>query len=145
MGHYIKIQPANTAELRQAIFEVRRSVFVQEQNVTAAEEYDSYEVSSDHLAATVDGRVVGTCRYRNTDKGVKLERFAVLKEYRSTNVGRELLAHCLSLLQHQSYIYLHAQVQVVGFYARYGFVQEGPKFAEAGIDHYKMVYKKVIV
>ena len=34
---------------------------------------------------------------------------------------------------------LHAQTQAVGFYRRFGFVEEGPEFMEAGIPHRTMV------
>lgn len=142
MGEIIITEPANSAVLRKSIFEVRRAVFVKEQSVSEAEEYDDYETSSTHLAASVDGKVVGTCRFRNTDKGTKLERFAVLKEYRGTGVGEDLLIHCLNLVQKEKYVYLHAQVQVVDFYAKYGFEKEGNMFEEAGIKHCKMVLNR---
>lgn len=141
MAKSIIIQPANSAELRKAIFGVRREVFVLEQEVSEEEEYDEYETSSFHLAAEVEGKVVGTCRFRNTDKGTKLERFAVLKEYRGHNVGENLVRHCLDLVHTEDHVYLHAQVQVVDFYAKLGFEAVGPQFEEAGIQHYKMVLR----
>ncbi len=142
MGKIIKIEPANTVALKQAVFEVRRLVFVQEQQVSEDEEYDEFETTSVHLAAISNGQVVGTCRFRTTDSGIKLERFAVLKEFRRMNVGASLLQYCLKLVGEANCVYLHAQVQVVGFYAQYGFVKQGEEFVEAGIRHYKMVLKK---
>lgn len=135
----IIIQPAQSADLRDAIFEVRSNVFVLEQNVPKSREYDEYEDSSEHLAALVDQQVVGTCRYRHTSNGVKLERFAVLREFRGLKIGEHLLAYCLDLVNDEPYVYLHAQIQVVDFYAKYGFIKEGPQFEDAGIQHYKMV------
>ena len=35
-------------------------------------------------------------------------------------------------------IYLHAQVDVIPFYEKIGFIKEGDQFEEAGIQHYKM-------
>ncbi len=144
MAKSIIIQPANSAELRKAIFGVRREVFVAEQEVSEGEEYDEYETSSFHLAAIVDGKIVGTCRYRSTDKGTKLERFAVLKEYRGKDVGECLVRHCLDLVHTEPHVYLHAQVQVVDFYAKFGFEAVGPQFEEAGIQHYKMVLESIV-
>lgn len=126
--------------MMKAVFKVRNEVFVQEQNVSEAEEYDNYETSSTHLAATLDGTVVGTCRYRNTEKGVKLERFAILKEERGLGIGRDLVNRCIHENRNSVTIYLHAQIQVVDFYNKLGFEREGPLFEEAGIQHYKMVY-----
>ena len=37
--------------------------------------------------------------------------------------------------------YMHAQEQVIPFYEKVGFIKEGDLFEEAGIMHYKMVYK----
>jgi len=141
MAKSIIIQPANSTELRKAIFDVRRKVFVLEQEVSEEEEYDEYETSSFHLAAEVDSKIVGTCRFRNTDNGTKLERFAVLKEYRGNNVGEKLIQYCLKLVCNEPHVYLHAQVQVVEFYAKFGFEAVGQQFEEAGIQHYKMILR----
>lgn len=141
MGKIITIDLANTSALNQAVFDVRRLVFVKEQMVSENEEYDEFETSSTHLAASIGKQVVGTCRFRTTDKGIKLERFAVLKQFRGMNVGESLLLRCLRLTGKSEYVYLHAQVQVVGFYARYGFMKQGDEFVEAGIKHFKMVLK----
>jgi predicted GNAT family N-acyltransferase len=141
MGKSISIQPANSVDLRKAIFDVRRSVFVVEQNVSESEEYDEFEASSTHFAAIMDDVVVGTCRYRSTAVGTKLERFAVLEEYRGNSVGESLVAHCLDLVGEEACVYLHAQIQVVGFYAKFGFEKIGDQFEEAGIRHFKMVLK----
>jgi predicted GNAT family N-acyltransferase len=141
MAKSISIQPANSVDLRKAIFGVRRSVFVVEQNVSESEEYDEFEASSTHFAAVVDDIVVGTCRYRSTTGGIKLERFAVLKEFRGMDVGKNLITHCLDLLGAADCVYLHAQIQVVDFYAMFGFEKIGDQFEEAGIRHFKMVLK----
>ncbi len=57
-------------------------VFVVEQEVDAAEEYDEFDDSSVHFLTKMDGSPVGTARWRFTANGVKLERFAVRKEAR---------------------------------------------------------------
>jgi predicted GNAT family N-acyltransferase len=139
MGKSISILPANTDALRKAIFEVRREVFVKEQEVNQEEEYDEYDLSSNHLAALIGDVVVGTCRFRKAEKGIKLERFAVLRDYRGMDIGENLLLYCLSSVQKEATVYLHAQIQVVDFYSKYGFEKQGEMFEEAGIKHYKMV------
>ena len=58
-----------------------------------------------------------TARYRKTEKGIKLERFAVLKQYRRKGYGNTILKRILEELKNnEDVIYLHAQVQVVDFY-----------------------------
>lgn len=139
MKRNIAVLVANSNAQLKDIFEVRRLVFVEEQMVDEEEEYDEFETSSTHLIAMLDSKPVGTCRYRNTEKGIKLERFAVLKEARSLGVGAHLLEKCLEEVDTSLYVYLHAQIQVVDFYAKFGFVKTGPLFVEANIKHYKMV------
>jgi predicted GNAT family N-acyltransferase len=140
MDKQIIVKVADSPQSMEAIFEVRRAVFVIEQSVSEEEEYDEFEISRTHLFATCDNRVVGTCRYRKTSQGTKLERFAVLEAYRTRSVGASLLKAALSAVDQGKLIYLHAQVQVVDFYKKYGFAQVGEQFEEAGIQHYKMVY-----
>lgn len=135
----ITIEDVNTKQQMMEIFEVRRKVFVIEQEVDPEEEYDEFEETSRHFLAKYDGTVCGTCRIRKTANGMKLERFAVLKTYRSKGVGGELLKRCLAELKDsQEKVYLHAQLHAIPFYEKYGFCTFGPQFEEAGIQHFKM-------
>ena len=123
-------------------FSIRNAVFVEEQKVSREEEYDSHESVARHYLVFSDTIPAGTARMRETDKGVKLERFAVLPEFRNKGVGALLLNQVLSdALTFNRMIYLHAQVAAVNLYARAGFKPEGEIFYEAGIPHYKMVYR----
>jgi len=82
---------------------------------------------------------VGASRWRKTDKGYKLERFAVLKEFRGMGVGQELVKTVLADLPDDAqYIYLNAQIGAIGLYARFGFIKVGEQFEEAAIQHFKM-------
>ncbi len=129
----------------ETVFEIRQKVFVEEQKVAPEEEYDEFEDSSAHYLATFDGTPAGVARWRETDKGVKLERFAVLKEFRNKEVGAHVLKAVLKdvLPQHaDKTIYLHAQLPAIPFYARHGFEKTGPQFSECDIEHFKMVLKK---
>jgi predicted GNAT family N-acyltransferase len=123
-------------------FSIRQKVFVDEQKVSRDEEYDAYEEIATHYLAMFEGTPAGTARWRVTDHGVKLERFAVLPDFRNHGVGSVLvntvLQHVLPL---NKKIYLHSQVSAMNLYAKAGFVPEGELFYEANIPHYKMVYK----
>jgi predicted GNAT family N-acyltransferase len=121
------------------IFEIRRLVFVLEQAVDPNEEYDEHEDSSIHFLAKFQGIPCGTCRYRITQNGIKMERFAVLKEFRGKDVGSALLQTALSSIgETNQKVYLHAQTHAEPFYVKHGFIAEGELFYEAGIPHYKM-------
>lgn len=121
-------------------FAVRKAVFVVEQNVPQEMEWDGEDERATHFLAELDGEPVGTARYRTTDKGIKLERFAVLKEHRNKKVGETLVKAVLADLDTTQYIYLNAQDTAINFYQRLGFTGEGDKFMEAGIVHLKMIF-----
>lgn len=126
-----------------AAFTIRGKVFVEEQKVPQQEEYDEYDKTAHHYLATYNGIPAGAARWRPTDKGIKLERFAVLADFRNQQVGSAVLKTVLSdvLASYpESKIYLHAQVPAVNFYARHGFRTVGDMFSECDIDHYKMIY-----
>ena len=137
----IKVNKVTEQTDLDKVFAVRREVFVIEQECPPELEWE-FEDESTHFLATVDGEPAGACRWRKTDKGYKLERFAVLKEFRGFGVGQALVQAVLDDLPADAeYVYLHAQVQAVSLYKKFGFEQTGPEFEEAGIRHYKMIRK----
>ena len=127
----------------EKVFAVRREVFVGEQNCPPELEWE-FEDESTHFLATVDGEPAGAARWRKTDKGYKLERFAVLSKFRGHGVGQALVKAVLADLPvDATYVYLHAQIQAVTLYEKFGFEKTGPQFEEAGIQHFKMVKNQI--
>lgn len=140
-----KISQQNQPVLK-TVFEIRFKVFVDEQHVPASEEFDEFESLSTHFIATFNRTPCGAARWRRTDKGVKLERFAVLMEYRSKGIGGALLSNVLKdVMPLKLKIYLHAQVSAEGFYLKNNFISVGEHFMEAGIEHVLMVWKGGVV
>ena len=132
------------SDLLQQAFQIRQQVFVEEQQVDRDEEYDGFEETSIHYLVYEDDRPVGTARWRITSGGVKLERFAVLKECRNSGAGKAVLITVLrDVIPLGKRIYLNAQVTAMRFYEREGFIKEGEMFSEANIDHYRMVWQPV--
>ncbi|MDC3105393.1 GNAT family N-acetyltransferase [bacterium] len=120
-------------------FQIRKEVFVKEQKCDASDEYENEEDST-HFLLIDDNIPVATARYRQTKNGIKMERFAVLKEKRGKGYGLLILNHMIADLSNNKLVkYLHAQVQVVGFYEKVGFKKIGEQFDEVGIMHYKMI------
>jgi predicted GNAT family N-acyltransferase len=141
MPSKIIVSKATTQEDLDKVYAVRREVFVVEQNCPPELEWE-FEDESNHFLATVDGEAAGACRWRKTDKGYKLERFAVLQKFRGFGVGQSLVQAVLDdLPADAAYVYLHAQIQAVSLYKKFGFEETGPEFEEAGIRHYKMIKK----
>ena len=132
------ITPENDLKIA---FAIRKKVFVEEQKVPEEIEWDEFEYIANHVLAYIQDKPVGTARWRQTQKGMKLERFAVLPEFRSCGVGKKLVHFILKELMNSETIYLHAQEHVVQFYEHFGFVKKGSKFFEADIPHWLMELK----
>jgi len=138
----IRVKKVETDQELKEAFKVREVVFIDEQECPPEEEFDGFDDESIHFIAYISGKPVGTSRYRTTDKGVKLERFAVLKEHRGKGVGKRLVQTVLgqieATIEPGALLYLHAQLDAMPLYARYGFQKEGEMFIEASIKHFLM-------
>ena len=133
----------NDTSFIEKAFEIRRVVFVIEQDCPPELEYENEEICQ-HYLAFYDGTPAATARWRTTDKGIKLERFAVLNEFRRKGLALSLVNRLLEdVRDFGREIYLHAQVEAMPLYAKAGFVAIGDQFEEAGIQHFKMIYKPV--
>ena len=129
------------SELSDHARKIRFEVFVKEQGVPEELEYDGEDANAKHYLLCFNGKPIATARWRQTSKGVKLERFALLKEYRNLGLGRNILDAVLEDVEKLSLpIYLHSQDRAVSFYERRGFRIVGEAFREAGITHYKMIW-----
>ncbi len=117
--------------LREKAFAIRHKVFVIGQNCPKDLEYEFEEESTP------------TARHRKTEKGFKLERFAVLEAARGKGYGMQILQAILHDLKDEKEVkYMHAQQQVIPFYEKVGFEKVGNLFEEAGIMHYKMKFSR---
>lgn len=134
----VNVIPITTSEQLKEAHRIRKVVFVEEQNCPPELEYE-HEDESHHFLASFNSTPAGTARWRATDKGYKLERFAVLKDLRGKHIGEALLKTIIeNVPKDGKMIYLHAQVSAKEFYLKYGFAPVGENFWEAGIEHTKM-------
>ncbi len=139
----LRVEKITDNTLLQEAFAIRNQVFVVEQNVNPAQERDNFEETSHHFIAYLDETPVGAARWRVTDYGVKLERFAILSQYRGQGIGQALVAEVLKDINSHPEAagkikYLHAQLSAVGLYSKFGFEKVGDQFEECFIQHYKM-------
>ena len=137
----INVKYVNNDKEIDICLSIRRKVFVEEQNIPENIEMDDELVQSIYVCAILDKQYVGTARYRETSSGIKLERFAVLKEKRGLGIGKTMVTFMLDNLDKDKNIYLHAQESVVAFYLLFGFKKVGDRFYEAEIPHWKMIKK----
>lgn len=129
-------------DLFEKAFAIRTEVFVNGLNIDPLLEADEFDETAQHYLLLEDGIPAGTARWRETENGIKLERFAVPASSRNKGIGSILLKEVLSdVLPLNKKIYLHSQHTAVNLYLKNGFAIEGEPFDEAGIKHFYMVYK----
>jgi len=122
-------------------FDVRRDVFIDEQDVSEAEEWDGHDEDSIHYVVYDDDFPVGTARLRTPDEDIgKVERVAVRKPYRGDGIGRQLMVLLESEAREQGclQVRLHAQTAVERFYRNLGYETTSDEFLEADIPHVVM-------
>lgn len=125
---------ATDQDLLQAI---RTKVFVEEQNVPAALEWDEQDDQAYHWLAFSEQQAVGCCRMLRDGH---IGRMAVLADYRNTGVGKVLLAAAITQAKTDQLfeVYLYAQTHAIGFYRQANFTIYGEDFLDAGIAHRRM-------
>ncbi|WMJ69748.1 GNAT family N-acetyltransferase [Stenotrophomonas sp. 24(2023)] len=134
----LRVQQVRHEDAHAAIHAVRQRVFVQEQGIAAELERDALDPVCAHvLALDAQDQPVGTGRLAPDGR---IGRMAVLASHRNQGLGEALLAALVEAGRGLGLatLYLHAQLPARDFYARQGFLPEGPEFEEAGIGHQQM-------
>ncbi|WP_223425170.1 GNAT family N-acetyltransferase [Tateyamaria pelophila] len=124
-----------------ACLAVRRAVFMEEQNVSEADEIDGLDGAALHLLARMDDRPVGTARILLSGDLARIGRVCVLKDARGLGLGAEIIEACVDLARAQPGVTrakLGAQVHALGFYEKLGFSAFGPVYDDAGMPHRDM-------
>ncbi|PQP84269.1 GNAT family N-acetyltransferase [Paenibacillus sp. PCH8] len=137
------IVEVNNQELLDACFAIRMAIFVEEQGVSAADEFDAYDTldtEARHILLYVDGVPAASSRLRIVEQVAKLERICVMLDYRKHGLGRVLIDKLeqMALAEGLEKAKLHAQVQASGFYERLGYTPASDVFMEDGIPHLLM-------
>jgi predicted GNAT family N-acyltransferase len=132
------IREASWAQDGPRLRAVRYEVFVREQGVPEALEWDGMDPACRHVVAeTAAGEAIGTGRLLPDGH---IGRMAVAKSWRRDGVGSALLERLVAMARARGdrLVVLHAQSYAVAFYRRAGFEAFGAEFMEAGIAHVEM-------
>lgn len=133
----LHIETATWTQQSAVLASLRRTVFINEQNVPEALEWDGLDAAATHFIALDQGGAVGCARLLADGH---IGRMAVLPAYRGKGVGRALLNAVLhaACQQNLNWLHLNAQTHAAGFYARFGFQPVGAEFPDADIPHLRM-------
>lgn len=121
--------------------QIRQQVFIDEQQVPVALEWDGLDEDAVHLLALdQDGNAIGCARIL---PGGSIGRMAVLPNRRGQGVGRALLQAAIASCRAHGWldISLSAQAHAIGFYQQAGFSVCSEEYLDAGIPHYDMLLK----
>jgi predicted GNAT family N-acyltransferase len=131
----IKVVPWDTGS--EPLREIRRQVFVEEQQVPSEIESDDRDSHATHFLLSEGDKPLGCGRLLEDGK---ITRLALLPEYRGAGRGAALLDYIVEHARDSGLerVYLHAQDHAAAFYERAGFNQEGEGFDEAAIPHHRM-------
>src|SRR4051812_15841150 len=123
-------QEITSPEDIEASMAIRRQVFVEEQKVPLAREMDGLDDLARHFIVRAGNRIVTTCRVRTINNAAKIERVAVLRDFRRRGIGAALMKYILQELPRTGNIRLlklSSQADAVPFYERLGFEKHGPE------------------
>jgi predicted GNAT family N-acyltransferase len=133
-----QIEQTRWQENEPALRLIRETVFMREQQVPEALEWDGLDEEASHLLARDSrGHPIATARMLGNGH---IGRVAVLPAWRRRGVGRALMQRLLQLARQQGLRELHldAQVEAIPFYRHLGFTAHGAIFMDAGIPHRQM-------
>jgi predicted GNAT family N-acyltransferase len=144
----VTLRTATTEDDRAAALAIRRTVFVEEQGVPMAEEFDARDAEAEHLLVVADdGTPVATCRVfardgEAPDGTARLGRLAVLPRARRRGLASRMIAACEERARAAgaTRMVLDAQLGAMPLYERAGYAAEGEDFDDgSGILHRRMV------
>ena len=119
---------------------IRKSVFNIELGISESELFDKYDETCDHFLIFNGKNVVGSVRIRSMGQTIKLERMAILKNFRIKNYGKNCILQIKEYYSPKNFsqIILDSIYSIRGFYKKCGFIEEGEIFQRVGIDHIRM-------
>jgi predicted GNAT family N-acyltransferase len=138
--HPLIKQATSSADLVSCL-DIRRKVFIEDQNVPEADEIDGLDGESDHYLLTLDNSPVGTTRVRYVQGKAKIERVAILSAYQGKGLGKKLMQYILQEIKNNGKAkkaFLGAQTYAIPFYENLGFSVCSDEYMDAGIPHKDM-------
>lgn len=135
-----------TTDVESSIYKdalaIRRKVFIEEQNVSEAEEIDGLDASCHHLVLYENNTPIATARIYEKEKNFyKIQRVAVSKNKRGQGLGAKTILeaeHKIKELNGEK-ILLGAQLHALAFYQKLGYEIASEEYLDAGIPHHDVI------
>lgn len=139
MQRNMHILQTNWAAQHQQLRLIREQIFIIEQGVPPALEWDTFDESAIHLLTIVEHKPVACARILNFNH---IGRMAVLANFRGIGLGTALLIKAIEIckIHGAPIITLSAQVHAIPFYEKSGFIVNSDIYYDAGIAHRDMLF-----
>ncbi len=119
----LHLEVVSNMEHMMKVVTVRSLVYMADQECPFEEEFDGNDFVGMHVLATLGSEPVGTLRLRFFAGFAKLERVALRKEFRQSDITKKMVHFALDICRRKGYrmVYGHAQVRLLRFWRSYGF------------------------
>lgn len=130
----------------EQLVELRYKVLLEPLGLKFLDSHRDKEVNYLHIGCVenLDDKLVGGLMLIPLDnQTIRMMQVAVDTKYQGEGIGRELVKYAEKRAKDAGYktIIMHAMLNVIGFYEKLGYKQEGDIFEERGITFAKMVKK----
>ena len=128
----------------EQLVELRYKVLLEPLGLKFLDSHRDKEVNYLHIGCieNLDDKLIGGLMLIPLDnKTIRMMQVAVDSKYQGEGVGRDLVSYAEKRAKAAGYqqIIMHAMLNVIGFYEKLGYRQEGDIFEERGITFAKMV------
>jgi predicted GNAT family N-acyltransferase len=139
----LSVSVARSFDDLMRVVSIRSAVYMAEQECPYDEEYDGNDLSGTHLLGYVGDEPAGCIRIRYFAEFAKIERLAVLKQFRNTRLSIQLARASIELARMKGYrrLYSHVQKHMINFNTRFGFrvLENRRKLVFSDFDYVEMV------
>ncbi|WP_336954315.1 GNAT family N-acetyltransferase [Acinetobacter sp. AS167] len=131
------IQSGPWSQLQHDAKLIRSMVFIEEQNISEADEWDEQDAISLHFVVYAQDQAIATARLLENNS---IGRVAVLQQYRGEGIGKLLMQQIIQVAkqQNRAFLQLSAQVYAIRFYENLGFQVQGEEYLDCEIPHIDM-------
>ncbi len=128
------------------LVELRYKVLLEPLGLKFLDSHREQEAGYLHIGCieNLDDRLVGgLMMIPLDDKTIRLMQVAVDGRYQGEGVGKKMIEYAISRAKEAGFsvMIMHAMLNVVGFYEKLGFKQQGDIFEENGVTFAKMTKK----
>jgi predicted GNAT family N-acyltransferase len=133
----LQIRMGTWAEMQHDAKPIRTQVFIQEQQIAEADEWDAQDAVSQHFVVYDSEQAIATARLLPNHS---VGRVAVVASQRGQGIGQLLMLEIIQQAQKQQrpLLQLSSQVHAIAFYQNLGFHVCGQEYLDCGIPHIDM-------